>query len=430
MRLFPALASFASLLLAASAQAATWPGAAPCAGTLQTCIDGVPAGETVIVDSVAPVVEDLTISKSLTLTSQVGNPATLVGNIVLESGLEATSITFSDLLVEGNVQGFVRESDLDLHLLGNLIVSQAANRSAVELQSFVVIGSAGSLTAEVRGNEMQVNSPAPSDVCGGVLLLPGSAASTAVSIVGNTFFVSGCEQGAAVSASVGANTATVDVLRNDILVPNTGRGIILQHAISGNSALLAARVVGNLVRGEFFGVGITVLDATDGPLTIDLVNNTVVEHLAGVMVIGNTGAPMSGEVANNVVAFNDEDGLRIDLATVTNRNNLVFGNGSESFTPGPGTLTADPEFFGGANFHLLATSPAIDAGANDAVPGDVTLDLDGAARIQGAAVDLGAFEELGGAPAPPQEVPALSAVGLGLLALLLALGATRLLRRA
>ena len=149
-----------------------------------------------------------------------------------------------------------------------------------------------------------------------------------------------------------------------------------------------------------------------------------------VLLIADPGTPMSGEVANNIIAFNDSEGLRIDAAGVTNRNNLVFANGSENFPPGPGTITADPQFVGGPSFHLLPGSPAIDAGANDAVPADVTLDLEGAPRIQGAAVDLGVFEEIGGEPGPgPEPIPALSPVGLAVLGILLAIGATRLLRR-
>ena len=95
----------------------------------------------------------------------------------------------------------------------------------------------------------------------------------------------------------------------------------------------------------------------------------------------------------------------------------------------PGTVTSDPQFFGGPSFHLLTGSPAIDAGANDAVPADITLDLDGNARIQGAAVDIGAFEELGGAPEPPPAVPAASPVGLAVLSALLVILAPRSLRR-
>jgi hypothetical protein len=113
--------------------------------------------------------------------------------------------------------------------------------------------------------------------------------------------------------------------------------------------------------------------------------------------------------------------------TVSNSNNLVFGNGFDDFVPGPGTiLYQDPRFVSSSNFHLRSDSPAINQGANGQVPGDITTDLDGAPRIQQAVVDIGAFESADGTPAP---IPALSWMGRLALAALLALTAAVVLRR-
>jgi hypothetical protein len=54
----------ALLLVAAPAWAATFPGAAPCNGTLQACIDAAAAGDTVLVATAAPIGQDVTIRKS------------------------------------------------------------------------------------------------------------------------------------------------------------------------------------------------------------------------------------------------------------------------------------------------------------------------------------------------------------------------------
>ena len=57
-----------------------------------------------------------------------------------------------------------------------------------------------------------------------------------------------------------------------------------------------------------------------------------------------------------------------------------------------GTLHVDPKFVGTSNFRLSVASTLIDAGV-DNPPGDLTtVDLDGAPRIDPAAVDLGAYE--------------------------------------
>jgi hypothetical protein len=58
---------------------------------------------------------------------------------------------------------------------------------------------------------------------------------------------------------------------------------------------------------------------------------------------------------------------------------------------GTGNIDADP-LFADADGQLLAGSPCIDAGNDAAVPSGVTTDLDGNPRIQGACVDMGAFE--------------------------------------
>ena len=61
----------------------------------------------------------------------------------------------------------------------------------------------------------------------------------------------------------------------------------------------------------------------------------------------------------------------------------------------PGNITNAPQFVDAANsnFHLLSTSPCIDAGTNDAWMTGAT-DLDGHQRIINARVDMGAYESI------------------------------------
>lgn len=418
------------MLLAGAARAAVWPGVAPCATTLQACIDGAGAGETVRVATDTPVLENLSVAKSLTLTREAGFSPTITGEIQLESSAGPTSITLSGLAIEGPVRAIARAGDLDVHVLANAITSDVTDRIAVELTSDLTLLVAGTLTAEVRDNDIRVNGLGASDACGGVAVRASTSPQVFAAIGHNTLFVSGCEQGSGIVAGTGSgHTTTVDVLRNRLVVPNTNFGIALQNFAPESLSTLTGRILGNLVQGEFFGVGVSVIDSEGGTLSVQLGNNTIVDHDTGVLVIANAGDPASGEVANNIVAANSTEGLRIAAAGFTNRHNLVFGNGVDNFTPGPGTVFADPQFVGGPSFHLLPGSPAIDAGANDAVPGDVTLDLEGAPRIQGGTVDIGAFEELASEPDPPVAVPTLSPLALALLSLALAGGALGLLRR-
>ena len=63
-------------------------------------------------------------------------------------------------------------------------------------------------------------------------------------------------------------------------------------------------------------------------------------------------------------------------------------------TDGGGNIDVDPLFVDASadDLHLQASSPAIDAGDNSAVPPEVTTDLDGNPRIVNGIVDMGAYE--------------------------------------
>jgi hypothetical protein len=93
---------------------------------------------------------------------------------------------------------------------------------------------------------------------------------------------------------------------------------------------------------------------------------------------------------------------RVATLTLTNSNFATsFAEGTGSTVSAPGSPTnqtglpqlADPD---NGDFHQLAGSPTIDAGAGDPLLG--TQDLDFTARVQGAAPDIGADEFASAAP--------------------------------
>jgi len=77
-------------------------------------------------------------------------------------------------------------------------------------------------------------------------------------------------------------------------------------------------------------------------------------------------------------------------------DNTGYGGKTSNITE-DSCIHSDPQFVDAANgdYHLQDTSPCIDAGNNSYVPGGVTTDLDGAGRIVGSAVDIGAYERQG-----------------------------------
>jgi hypothetical protein len=109
--------------------------------------------------------------------------------------------------------------------------------------------------------------------------------------------------------------------------------------------------------------------------------------------------------AKNVVAFNasptHQDIIattsgatsKADLRFEASNYDVVSASGATVTAPGTGTnLTAAPLFadVAAGDLHPVAGSPTIDAGVEDALTG--TSDIDGAQRVVGTAIDVGAYE--------------------------------------
>jgi hypothetical protein len=137
-----------------------------------------------------------------------------------------------------------------------------------------------------------------------------------------------------------------------------------------------------------------------------IVNNTIFGNGGtveggGIILAGNTNCTNSATgyvVANNII-FDSVVGVHEEQQPVgaTYVNNLVFGNTTNWGSMGnthTADVVADPQFVnyiraGGGDYHLKSTSPAINKGSATYAP---ATDLDGRARPQGTADDIGAYE--------------------------------------
>src|SRR5690606_13709049 len=91
-----------------------WPGAAPCNGALQSCVDAAASGDTVLVVSEAPIAGGVAIgAKSLVLRAAAGlRPALSAGNGISASGAAAGPVSVT-------VEGFaLRDAGIDLAYSG------------------------------------------------------------------------------------------------------------------------------------------------------------------------------------------------------------------------------------------------------------------------------------------------------------------------
>jgi hypothetical protein len=153
-------------------------------------------------------------------------------------------------------------------------------------------------------------------------------------------------------------------------------------------------------------------NGTDGPSTAHLINVTAIASAGnsngielgtfdeGEQTLNATNVIASGSgTAADVAAFNNGTSVTINLEH-SNYDTEDQGTGTTITDPGSGTnQIAPPQFANAAagDFHQVSGSPTIDAGAGDPALGSA--DIDGEARTQGAAPDIGADEFTVPAPA-------------------------------
>jgi parallel beta-helix repeat protein len=214
---------------------------------------------------------------------------------------------------------------------------------------------------------------------------------------------------------------------------NTGATSGFCHAIYIDASLLPQddiRVFRNVVTG--CGYGLVLASEAGGLLSNVLVHDNVFygNGVRGIVISETWGNPASSHPISNVRLFNntvwDSDlaGLYITNPELTDcivQNNVFAGNGTVQMFDGsgsgvtflgnctyprgspyeePGDVIADPLFVDPAagDFHLLPSSPCVDAGSPLPAPFDIDLDFDSDPRVLNGdlsgsiEIDIGAQE--------------------------------------
>ena len=226
-----------------------------------------------------------------------------------------------------------------------------------------------------------------------------------------------CGNGAGISVSFASPTIRDNTITDNSKQPgcsgDSGGGISVGGAAS-------AQIIHNTITNNTtdFGGGIDIVNQSDAPIVQNLITgNTSPRSGGGLYVLTPSGtrgpalvnntlsgnsAPDSGVVLGGfdgqVQLFNNIIAAATSQPAVLFDHNDLFNStgpatqGSCSQVVGPGgNLSAAPQFASAGDYHLQASSPAIDTGNNNA-PSLPSTALGGGPRISGGAVDQGVYE--------------------------------------
>jgi|GEM_PF-1017259 len=232
----------------------------------------------------------------------------------------------------------------------------------------------------------------------------------------------------------------------DFEVSATGSCRLLNNVFAGNSAqqhggglslnagpgLTQAIVAGNLFVNNQAGT----TDGSGGGLILNaecdvtMANNTFHGNSAagaGGLGFYSEGAGNALSIANDMYRGNTPDAIgNLGVGTIAaTYSNIQGGSGQPYF--GAGCIDAAPLFFNATNppgadgvyatvddgLHLTALSPSSNTGSTAAVPPSLLTDLAGQLRVQGGAVDMGAYEGQASTPTTHSITLAVSPSGGG-----------------
>lgn len=403
--------SWLALLLVPAAEAATrvWPSAI-CNATLQACIDGAAVGDRVEIDWLAPIEEDITLSRGLTLTA-AGQRVRFAGGRsvtgLLGSGVSGT-VTISRI--------DITDAELSLRKAGAGLAIFVVDDVGVERSPAggngriaVTADSGGTVSATLNRNRVR---GLPASLNDGLLQLTASGGSLDAVVTSNTLTRNAdpLAQGAALFVDVHAiggqpGEATVRVQGNTA-EGAFGRGAYTfsEGLFSSTASTLRVFAISNTATGSApaASTGISLI-AGSGTVDAYVFNNTLAGVRNGISATvwdsGTAAARINGSIRNNLIQAS-ERGL-IAGATLTpsldNDYNLIEAPANQA-TPGPNTLAGPARLVARHAPRLRPGSPAIDAGdgiglANMIVDAGLPpLDADGLRRVKGSRVDVGAYE--------------------------------------
>ncbi len=398
--------AFSAAIASSSVGAVTrsWPGVAPCAGTLQACIDASAASDTVLIVTDTPITQSLFLPRSITLEGATGFSAQMATGLNIEGNstddnpyivtVRRIALTNARIILSHNRAG---TANIEIRRV-SIVSTGSANAAGIRVQA----GSGGAATVRVADNRLRVAAPGLFDAA----LEVSFAANNGTALIDfNHIEGVGDGSGWGILAQVnGAGAPTMTVINNEVN-GRFGRAAIgiSEGLLSSIASTLTARVMGNAVIGRARqGMGIVHM-INNGSINTRTINNTAVGLNYGMRFLRGSSSAGSGSVSgpaeNNLLAYNSQ-GLSISpefQTPIVENFNLLFANDSNAYTPGALDVTLDPKLRSMTDVRLRDTSWAINAGATTAhatfaAAGVGSVDTDGLRRVKLNRIDIGAYE--------------------------------------
>lgn len=378
-----------------------WPGgAAPCNTTLQACIDGSPDGEYIEIRTSNTINEDIFANKPVSLVAGNGyKPVFSAGNDVFIYANGAYTVRVKGLtLLDGYIEVVGVGASHNIYVTHNNVTRLNANLGAIRAYST----SNDDINYDVSFNEVYIDyiSSPTSDFGGISVYKTVNTGQMTGRIYGNKVTAVGIEsRGIMLDERVGGGI-DMNIIGNEVYgATQGGVHVLSQH----NNSDIHVKIGSNAFYryGTFYFPSGVHIEALDGAIEAEIVNNSMIESRYGVDIIEVPGAMVDAYVYNNLVAYGGTGFYFPAAATVTHDYNLVYDVTSNTgYTPGPNALSVNPQIVGLQNARLRPGSPAIDSAASLALlalGSSPFVDADGGIRMKkkgsGAALlDIGAYE--------------------------------------